>query len=97
VSFFTAEHNRFLPHPFPIPSDYATYVPEMALNTGIVLSIMHGYSSKHRDSSVGIGTGQGLDGHGVGVRFPEGTRDSLFCAESRPALEPTQPSYPMGI
>jgi hypothetical protein len=39
------------------------------------------------DSSVGIATGYRLDDRGVGVRVSVG---------SRPALGPTNPSYPTG-
>jgi hypothetical protein len=42
-----------------------------------------------RDSSVGIATGYGLDGRGVGVRVTVGSR--IFSTSSRPALRPTQP------
>jgi hypothetical protein len=34
--------------------------------------------------------GRGLDGQGVGVRVPVGSRN--FSTSSRPALGPTQPS-----
>jgi hypothetical protein len=37
---------------------------------------------------VGIGTGYVLDGRGVGVRVPVGSR--MFSTSSRPALRPTQ-------
>jgi hypothetical protein len=42
-----------------------------------------------RDSAVGIATGYGLDGRGVGVRVPVGSR--FFSTSSRPVLGPTQP------
>jgi hypothetical protein len=47
-----------------------------------------------QDSAVVIVTGYGLDLQGVGVRVPVGSR--IFSMSSRPALGPTQASYPMG-
>jgi hypothetical protein len=44
---------------------------------------------KTRDNVVGIATGYGLDGGGVGVRIPVGAR--IFFTASRPTLGPTQP------
>jgi hypothetical protein len=41
--------------------------------------------------TVGIATGYGLDGRGVGVRVPVGARFFLLCTSSRPVLGPTQP------
>jgi hypothetical protein len=48
-----------------------------------------------RDSSVGIATSYGLYDRGVGVRVPVGSRFFLFSMSSRPALGPTQATYPM--
>jgi hypothetical protein len=48
-----------------------------------------------RDSSVGIATGYGLDGRGVGVRVPVGSR--IFSSQHSPDHFGTHPaSYPMG-
>jgi hypothetical protein len=43
-----------------------------------------------RDSSIGIATGYGLDGRGIWVRVPVGTRFPLFTS-SRPVLGPIHP------
>jgi hypothetical protein len=40
---------------------------------------------------VGIATGYGLDGRGVGVRVPVGVKNFLFSVSSRPALRFIQP------
>jgi hypothetical protein len=51
--------------------------------------------SRSRDSSVGIATGYELDGRGVGVRVPVGSR--ILSSPRRPdrlGVHPT--SYPMG-
>jgi hypothetical protein len=48
-----------------------------------------------RDSAVGIATGYGLDGRGVGVRVPVGARFSpLHVVQTGPGASPA--SYPMG-
>jgi hypothetical protein len=46
---------------------------------------------KSRDSAVGIATGYGLDGRGVGVRVP--VRSRMFCSPCPPdrLWEPTEP------
>jgi hypothetical protein len=46
---------------------------------------------KDRDSVVGIATGYGLDGRGVGVPSPGGVKNFHFSISSRPALGSTQP------
>jgi hypothetical protein len=46
--------------------------------------------SVSRDSAVGIGTGYGLDGRGVGVRPGRG-KIFLLSMSSRPVLGSTQP------
>jgi hypothetical protein len=46
---------------------------------------------RSRDSSVGIATDYGLDGQGIGVRFPAGVRAFLFSTASRPSLRLIQP------
>jgi hypothetical protein len=47
------------------------------------------YIRGSRDSAVSIATGYGLDGRGVRIRFPVGSR--IFSTASRPALGPTHP------
>jgi hypothetical protein len=44
-----------------------------------------------RDSSVGIGTGYGLDDQGGGSSSPSRVRNFHFAISSRPALGSTQP------
>jgi hypothetical protein len=51
--------------------------------------LMHSQDLKgSRDSVVGIATDYGLDGRGVGVRFPVGPR--IFSTPYRRAVSPTQ-------
>jgi hypothetical protein len=46
-----------------------------------------------RDSSIGIATGYGLDGHAVGVPSPGEGKNFHLSMSSRPALGPTQPIH----
>jgi hypothetical protein len=55
--------------------------------TTIRINTLHG----RRDSSVGIATGYGLGGRGVGVRVAVGAKSFSLSASSRPDLGPTQP------
>jgi hypothetical protein len=45
---------------------------------------------RRRDRSVGMVMGYGLDGRGIEVKFPVGTKDILFLRASRLALGSTQ-------
>jgi hypothetical protein len=45
-----------------------------------------------RDSAVGIATGYGLDGRGIGVPSPGRGKISLFSTSSRPVPGPTEAS-----
>jgi hypothetical protein len=51
--------------------------------------ILFSFLSPIRDSVVGIATGYGLDGRGVGVRVLVGSR--IFSTSCRPALGSIQP------
>jgi hypothetical protein len=63
----------------------------------IVLKInVYLYFLSSRASAVGIATGYGLDGRGVGVRVPDRVKNFLFSTSSRPPLEAHPASYPMG-
>jgi hypothetical protein len=54
------------------------------------------FDTESRDNAVGIATGYGLDGRGVGVRDPEGVE--LFSSPRRPDRFWDYPaSYPTGI
>jgi hypothetical protein len=55
------------------------------------LLIQHTTCMRSRDSSVGIATGFGLDGQGVGGRVPGRGKIFLLSTSSRPVLGPTQP------
>jgi hypothetical protein len=46
-------------------------------------------TTESRDSAVGVATGYGLDGQGVGVRVPIGSR--IFLSPCRSDYEATQP------
>jgi hypothetical protein len=56
-----------------------------------------------RDSSVGVATGYGLDGRGVGGGVTGGGNKFLFSTSSRPVLGNTQPiqwvpwAFPPGV
>jgi hypothetical protein len=49
-----------------------------------------------RDISVSIATGYGLDGRGIAVQFPAGTRDSSVLHSMQTGSGTHNVSYPVG-
>jgi hypothetical protein len=56
---------------------------------------VHTIKQKSRDHSVGTGTGYGLDGRGIGVRFPTEVRDSSLLHRVQGGSEAHPASYSM--
>jgi hypothetical protein len=54
------------------------------------------FRSRSRDSSVGLATGYGLDGRGIGVRFLSRSRDMSLLHSFQTGSEAYPASYTMG-
>jgi hypothetical protein len=72
--------------------------PSIVIDNNIILNVilLYIFMTVSRDSSVGIATGYGLDGGGVGFQVPAGSRiiSSPSVVHTGSGVHPT--SYPMG-